>query len=177
MGIMTGGDVLKGKKILAVDDEPDILDTLKDLLEECNIETATNFESAKDLLESQVYDAVILDIMGVRGFDLLKITAEKKIPALMLTAHGLNPDNLVGSIRLGAKSYIPKDKISEIDIYLKDIFLAQEKGIEKSGTWFARLGSFFDIRFGKGWKNKDKKFWEEFDDIYKVSKEELEEIM
>jgi CheY-like chemotaxis protein len=177
MVIMADDDVLKGKKILAVDDEPDILDTLKDLLEECNIETATNFESAKDLLESQVYDAVILDIMGVRGFDLLKITAEKKIPALMLTAHGLNPDNLVGSIRLGAKSYIPKDKISEIDIYLKDIFLAQEKGIEKSGTWFARLGSFFDNRFGKGWKNKDKKFWEEFDDIYKVSKEELEEIM
>jgi DNA-binding NtrC family response regulator len=160
-----------------VDDEPDILDTLKDLLEECDIDTATNFESAKDLLESQVYDAVILDIMGVRGFDLLKITAEKKTPALMLTAHGLNPDNLVGSIRLGAKSYIPKDKISEIDIYLKDIFLAQEKGIEKSGTWFARLGTFFDTRFGKGWKNKDKKFWEEFDDIYKVSKEELEEIM
>jgi CheY-like chemotaxis protein len=177
MVIMAGDDILKGKKILAVDDEPDILDTLKDLLEECNIETATNFESAKDLLESQVYDAVILDIMGVRGFDLLKITAEKKTPALMLTAHGLNPDNLVGSIRLGAKSYIPKDKISEIDIYLKDIFLAQEKGIEKSGTWFARLGTFFDTRFGKGWKNKDKKFWEEFDDIYKVSKEELEEIM
>ncbi len=174
---MAGDDILKGKKILAVDDEPDILDTLRDLLEECDIDTATNFESAKDLLESQVYDAVILDIMGVRGFDLLKITAEKKIPALMLTAHGLNPDNLVGSIRLGAKSYIPKDKISEIDIYLKDIFLAQEKGIEKSGTWFARLGTFFDTRFGKGWKNKDKKFWEEFDDIYKVSKEELEEIM
>jgi DNA-binding NtrC family response regulator len=174
---MAGDDILKGKKILAVDDEPDILDTLRDLLEECNIETANNFESAKDLLESQVYDAVILDIMGVRGFDLLKITAEKKTPALMLTAHGLNPDNLVGSIRLGAKSYIPKDKISEIDIYLKDIFLAQEKGIEKSGTWFARLGSFFDNRFGKGWKNKDKKFWEEFDDLYKVSKEELEEIM
>jgi DNA-binding NtrC family response regulator len=174
---MAGDDILKGKKILAVDDEPDILDTLRDLLEECNLETATSFESAKDLLENQVYDAVILDIMGVRGFDLLKITTEKKIPALMLTAHGLNPDNLVGSIRLGAKSYIPKDKISEIDVYLKDIFLAQEKGIEKSGTWFARLGSFFDKRFGKGWKNKDKKFWEEFDDLYKVSKEELEEIM
>jgi DNA-binding NtrC family response regulator len=177
MVIMAGDDILKGKKILAVDDEPDILDTLRDLLEECNVETATSFESAKDLLESQVYDAVILDIMGVRGFDLLKITTEKKIPTLMLTAHGLNPDNLVGSIRLGAKSYIPKDKISEIDVHLKDIFHAQEKGIEKSGTWFARLGSFFDNRFGKGWKNKDKKFWEEFDDLYKVSKEELEDIM
>jgi hypothetical protein len=65
----------------------------------------------------------------------------------------------------------------EIDIYLKEIFIAQEKGIEKSGNWFVRLGSFFDKRFGQGWKNKDKKFWEEFDKTYKVSKDELEEIM
>ncbi|UCF56229.1 MAG: response regulator [Deltaproteobacteria bacterium] len=174
---MASDDILKGKKILAVDDEPDILETIQEILEQCDIETAISFESAKELLESKVYDAAILDIMGVRGFDLLGIVTEKKIPALMLTAHGLNPDNLVGSIKLGAKSYIPKDKMHEIDIYLKEIFLAQEKGIEKSGNWFARLSSFFDERFGLGWKNKDKKFWKEFDQTYKVTKEELEEIM
>ncbi len=55
--------------------------------------------------------------MGVKGFDLLEIAGEKKIPALMLTARGLNPDNLVGSIKLGAKSYVPKEKMSEIDTY------------------------------------------------------------
>jgi DNA-binding response OmpR family regulator len=106
---MAGDDILKGKKILAVDDEVDILDTLREILEKCDVDTASTFQSAKALLESKAYDAVILDIMGVKGFDLLKIAAEKKIPALMLTAHGLNPDNLVGSIKLGAKSYIPKD--------------------------------------------------------------------
>jgi len=170
-------DILKGKKILAVDDEIDILDTLEEILEDCDVERATSFESAKELLENKIYDAAILDIMGVQGFDLLEIAIEKNIPALMLTAHGLNPDNLVGSIKLGAKSYIPKDRMHEIGIYLKEIFLAREKGIEKSGNWFARLSAFFDERFGHGWKNKDKKFWEEFDDTYKVSKEELEEIM
>ena len=115
--------------------------------------------------------------MGVKGFDLLEIATEKKIPALMLTAHGLNPDNLVGSIKLGAKSYVPKEKMSEIDIYLKEIFMAREKGIVKSGNWFARLGTFFDERFGTGWKNKDKKFWDEFDKTFEVSKDELEKIM
>lgn len=174
---MASEDILKGKKILAVDDEPDILDTLEEILEDCDVDKATSFESAKQMLQSKVYDAAILDIMGVRGFDLLEIAIDKKIPALMLTAHGLNPDNLVGSIRLGAKSYIPKDKMHEIDIYLKEIFLAQEKGIEKSGNWFARLSSFFDQRFGHGWKNKEKKFWKEFDQTYKVSKDELEDIM
>ena len=94
---MAENDILKGKKILAVDDEQDILDTLVEILNECNVVTATSFESAKEFLETEIYDAAILDIMGVRGFDLLEIATEKKIPALMLTAHGLNPDNLVGS--------------------------------------------------------------------------------
>jgi DNA-binding NtrC family response regulator len=174
---MTSDAILNGKKILIVDDEIDVLESLEDLLDECELETATSYESAKELLESKAYDAAILDIMGVRGFDLLEIAIEKKIPALMLTAHGLNPNNLVGSIKLGAKSYIPKEKMSEIDIYLKEIFIAREKGIEKSGNWFARLGSFFDNRFGPGWKHKDKKFWDEFDKNFKVSKDELEKIM
>jgi len=174
---MAGDDILKGKKILVVDDEPDILETIEEILDECVIDTAANFESAKALLETKLYDAAILDIMGVRGFDLLDIAIEKKVPAMMLTAQGLNPDNLVGSIKVGAKSYIPKEKMDEIDIYLKEIFLSQEKGIEKSGNWFARLSSFFDSRFGSEWKNKDKKFWEEFDQSYKVTKDELEDIM
>ncbi|MFH1242059.1 MAG: response regulator, partial [Pseudomonadota bacterium] len=87
-------DILKGKNILLVDDEPDILETLAETLDECDIETASTFESAKKLLESKVYDAAVLDIMGVRGFDLLEIATRKKIPALMLTAHGLSPENL-----------------------------------------------------------------------------------
>ena len=174
---MASDDILKGKKILAVDDEPDILDTLVDMLDQCDIETASSFESAKELLENKVYDAAILDIMGVRGFDLLNIATKKKIPALMLTAHGLNPDNLVGSIKLGAKSYIPKDKIGDLNLYLTDLFRAQERGIEKSGNWFTRLSEFFDTRFGHGWKNKDKKFWKEFDETYKVSKDELQKLL
>jgi DNA-binding NtrC family response regulator len=177
MAIMASDDILAGKKILIVDDEPDVLESIEEILEECDVETASSYESAKELFEKKKFDAAILDIMGVRGFDLLEIAIEKKIPALMLTAHGLNPDNLVGSIKLGAKSYIPKEMMSEIDTYLKEIFIAEEKGIEKSGNWFARLGSFFDKRFGSGWKNKDKKFWGEFDKIYQVSKDELQDIM
>jgi DNA-binding NtrC family response regulator len=174
---MANDDILAGKKILIVDDEPDVLESIEEILEACDVETASTYESAKALFEEKDFDAAILDIMGVKGFELLEIAAEKNVPALMLTAHGLNPDNLVGSIKLGAKSYVPKEKMSEIDTYLKEIFIAQAKGIEKSGNWFARLGSFFDERFGKEWKNKDKKFWNEFDKTFEVSKDELEKIM
>jgi len=164
-------DILEGKSILLVDDEPDILETLAEILDECDIETASTFESAKKLLESKEYDATVLDIMGVRGIELLKIAVSKKIPALMLTAHGLSSENLSGSIKFGARSYIPKSKINEMDIFLKEMFLLQEKGIEKSGNWFARLSSFFDNYFGHGWKEKDKRFWSEFDSTHQVSKD------
>ena len=101
-------EVLEGKRILIVDDEPDILDTLKELLDMCLIDTAPNFETAQKFLKRGSYDAAILDIMGVKGYDLLGLTKEKNIPSLMLTAHALSPDNLVKSLKKGAHSYVPK---------------------------------------------------------------------
>jgi len=174
---MQGDDILKGKRILIVDDEPDILETLEDLLDMCLIDTAPNFEAAKKFLDKYTYDVAILDIMGVRGYDLLEVATQKGIPALMLTAHALSPDNLVKSIKGGAQSYIPKDKIADITTFLIDILEAREKGIEKHGNWFARLRPFFDKKFGAGWRERDKEFWSDFDKKYVVTKEEVEEIM
>lgn len=176
---MQGEEILKGKKILIVDDEPDILETLEELLDNCLIDTAPNFETAKKFLDKYGYDAAILDIMGVRGYDLLKLATQKGIPSLMLTAHALSPDNLVRSIKGGAKSYIPKDRIADIATFLADILEAREKGIEKDRNWFTRLKPFFDKKFGPEWRRKNEEFWKEFDATYtsRVSKEELEEIM
>jgi DNA-binding NtrC family response regulator len=170
-------ELLRGKRILIVDDEVDILDTLAEMLDMCSVDTAPNYETAKKFLDKNAYDAAILDIMGVRGYDLLKLTKEKGVPALMLTAHALSPDNLVKSIKGGAQSYVPKDKISDINMFLSDILRAREKGAKKQGTWFAKLRPFFDKKFGPGWRKKDKEFWKEFDETYHVSKEDVEKIM
>lgn len=170
---MATNNILEGKKILAVDDEPDVLDSLKEILDGCDVETASTFETGKALLSERAYDAAILDIMGVRGFDLLAIAVERDIPAIMLTAHGLNPENLVDSIKLGAKSYIPKERMQEIELYLKALFQDAERGVDRSRSWFDRLSSFFDDRFGVGWKTKHKRFWEEFDQTYRISKNDL----
>ena len=168
---------LKGKKILIVDDEPDVLEVLKEQLEMCIIDTAPNFETAKKFLDKNTYDVAILDIMGVRGYELLEIANQKGIPALMLTAHALSPDNLVKSIKNGAQSYIPKEKMYDIDTFVVDIIKAKEKGSQAYGVWLARLKQFFDKRFGPNWKEKDREFWQEFDKKYIASKEELENIM
>lgn len=170
-------DILEGKKILIVDDEPDVLETLAELLDKCLVDTAPSFETARKFLDQTVYDAAILDIMGVRGYDLLELANKKGIPALMLTAHALSPDNLVKSIEGGAQSYVPKEKITDITTYLADIMKAREKGIEKHGNWFARLKPFFDKKFGKGWRKEHEEFWKEFDETYHVSKEEIERVL
>jgi DNA-binding NtrC family response regulator len=169
--------ILKGKKILVVDDEQDILQTLKEELDMCVVDSAPDFEAARKFLDRYDYDAAILDIMGVRGYDLLSITAEKGIPTLMLTAHALSPENLVTSIKQGAQSYVPKEKMSEIATFLADVLEARERGINKHGNWFARLKPFFDKKFGADWREKEREFWMDFDKNYIVTKKELEEIM
>ena len=82
--------ILNGKKILAVDDEPDVLAVLEeeimDACPSCVLDKATTYESAVKLLESKPYDVVVLDIMGVRGFDLLDLAVKKDLKVAMLTA-------------------------------------------------------------------------------------------
>jgi CheY-like chemotaxis protein len=68
--------ILSNKRILAVDDEPDVLmvveEEILDVCPNCQLDKATTFEEAAQLLASWTYDLVILDIMGVRGFELLE---------------------------------------------------------------------------------------------------------
>lgn len=170
-------NILEGKRILIVDDEADILETLTELLDTSINDTAPSFETAKKFLDKNIYDAAVFDIMGVQGYELLKIAQQKGIPALMLTAHALSPSNLVKSIKEGASAYVPKDKIGDIDVYLADIIKAGEEGIKKQGTWFARLKEFFDEKFGAGWKEEHKEFWQDFDKNFPVSREDVNKIL
>ena len=159
---MSNTSLLDHKRILIVDDEPDVLETLEDLLSMCRTVKASSFEEAKEALETQYFDMAILDIMGVDGYKLLEISKERNVIAVMLTAHALSPDNVVKSYKEGAASYLPKDEMVNIAVYLNDILQAKEEGKSFWGRWFDRLGSFFENRFGPDWREDDKEFWEEF---------------
>ncbi|MEN8210398.1 MAG: universal stress protein [Thermodesulfobacteriota bacterium] len=159
-------DLLKDRKILVVDDEPDILETVEELLDMCSLDTAASFEEAKKLLNNNQYDLAILDIMGVSGYDVLALARKKDIPALMLTAHALTPENLKESIQKGADSYIPKDELANLTEHVADVIKARIAGKQGYGAWFSILKPFFDKSFGKGWRNKDRSFWNSFDEKY-----------
>jgi len=156
--------LLDGKSVLIVDDEPDVLATLEDLLEICHVEKATNFEEAEALLENKYFDMAVLDIMGVDGYKLLEIANEKDVIAVMLTARALSPDHVIKSFEEGAAFYVPKDEMQNIATFLNDVLEAQEKGKHLWQRWLERIGNAYcERRFGPNWKEKDKEFWKKFE--------------
>lgn len=151
-----GKSILYGKKLLAVDDEPDILDVLEEEIlggcSQCVIDKATTYEQAVKYLEKPDYDIVILDIMGVRGFELLEMAVKKKLKVVMLTAHALNPEALQRSYEMKARAYLPKDKLGEINSYLEDVLTQDfESGWKRL---YKKLRDFFDDIFGDDWEKK-----------------------
>jgi DNA-binding NtrC family response regulator len=159
---MDAREYIRGKRILIVDDEQLVLDSLAALLDICKIDTALTFEEGKRQLEENDYDMAILDIMGVQGFELLAVAKGRGIPALMLTAHGLSEENLRKSAANGASYYVPKEEMANIATFVADVLEAFDKKKSPWIKWFERLGSYYDRRFhGKGWREKEKEFWEQ----------------
>ena len=153
---------LNGKRVLIVDDEVDVLETLSLLLSMCDVRKASNFDEARELLDKEALDIAVLDIMGVDGYKLLEIANKKNVIAVMLTAHALSPDNIVKSFKEGAASYLPKEEMARIAEFLEEVLEAKEKGKHLWWGWLDRWGSFYDKKFGADWKDEDKEFWEKF---------------
>ncbi len=154
--------ILTDKRILAVDDETDVLETLEDLLDDYPgliLDTATDYESGYHLLRSWTYDAVILDIMGVRGYDLLNAAVHLGFPTVMLTAHAFSSEDLKRSITLGARAYIPKERMTDMPAFLEDVILLGHRSSLKK--MFQHLGGLFDNRFGPRWMENEKTFWDQ----------------
>jgi DNA-binding response OmpR family regulator len=157
-----GSDILKNKRILAVDDEPDVLDTLEEILEDNEglaFDRALDYETGYHLLRSWSYDAVILDIMGVRGFDLLNASVHLGFPTVMLTAHAFSAEALRKAIEMGARAYIPKEKMFDIADFLEDVLALEHRS--SLMRMFQRLGGVFNKKFGSQWMEDEKTFWDQ----------------
>jgi len=150
---MSETELLAGKRILAVDDEKDVLDIIREELELCRVTTAEDFDAAQRLLATESYDLVILDIMGVKGFDLLDITRQKQIPAVMLTAHALTPASLQRSIDQGAVSFLPKEELSRLRELITEIFEHLKMGRTHWERVIERLGPRFKEIWGVLWED------------------------
>lgn len=153
---MTDLGILTGKRILVVDDEQDVLETVKDQLSACEIATAGDFQSAYDLIKNESFDLIILDIMGVNGFALLEAARKRGTPAAMLTAHAVNVESINLAIRGGAVSFLPKDELARLPELISEILEEVAAGRSHWNKLFQRLGPYFKDRL-----------WVEFEDLEK----------
>lgn len=118
------------KKILIVDDEQDIVESLKFVLEAAGYTcySAFNGEDGLRLAKELLPDLIILDVMmpkinGYKISRLLKYDSKyKNIPILMITARSQEEDKLIGE-ETGADEYITKpfdldDVVKKVEQYL-----------------------------------------------------------
>jgi len=157
---MDTSKILKDKLVLVVDDEIDVTDTVEEILDMCLVRKANDYDTARQLLLGYTFDVVILDIMGVNGFELLKLAVNRGFPTLMLTAHALTPEALEKSIRLGAVSFLPKEKMADLDEFIADVVIGGGGQIWRK--LFDKIGHLFSKRFGSDWKQRNR-FFEEFE--------------
>ena len=108
-------DMVKGKKILIVDDEPDILNLVSLHLKKGGFRTKEflDVDSLYRFLKSEIPDLIILDLMlpDTDGYEvckhLKKEDAFSNIPIIMLTARAEESERILG-LELGADDYIAK---------------------------------------------------------------------
>jgi DNA-binding NtrC family response regulator len=156
--------ILNDKRLLAVDDESDVLESLEELVlaeaPGCRIDKAGNYEDAAALLEANAYDLVVLDIMGVRGFDLLEVAVKRHFRVAMLTAHALTPEALKRSCDMKAYAFLPKEKLADIVPFLEDV-LKYDYAIGWKRL-LQKLHGFFSDRFVSDWEKKTGLDWREW---------------
>lgn len=104
--------VLEKDHILIVDDDKDIVNLLKDILEDEGYKTdhCYNGKDALYKINNNKYDLIILDVMlpDIDGFELCRKVRDKvTIPIIFLTAKSKNLDKVIG-LEIGGDDYITK---------------------------------------------------------------------
>jgi CheY-like chemotaxis protein len=103
------------RKVLVVDDEPDVLLATRLLLQTAgySVLEARTGEEALALVEEAEPDAMFLDLRmpDMDGWDVLEELGARghleRVPVIVLSAHG-SPGRVERSVELGAKAYVRK---------------------------------------------------------------------
>jgi DNA-binding response OmpR family regulator len=103
---------MNGNKILVVEDDPNLLETLRYNLrqEHYEVVTASDGEQAIEVTRKERPELIVLDIMlpKISGFEVCRILRkEMTVPILMLTAKADETDKVVG-LEIGADDYMTK---------------------------------------------------------------------
>jgi DNA-binding response OmpR family regulator len=151
--LANGGE--KGSaRILMIDDDVKFCRLMRDYLapQGFTVVGAHTGESGVDAARQNGYQAIILDVRlpGMTGFEVLrKLRANLDVPVMMLTAHGEEPDLIVG-FELGADDYVPKTASPrELLARIKALIRRRERPLENRPI---RIGNLkLDPSTREGW--------------------------
>jgi DNA-binding response OmpR family regulator len=123
-------------KVLVVEDEPTLLETLEYNLTRQGYEvyTAADGLTALEVAQQQRPDVIVLDVMlpGIDGFEVCRILRrEMNVPILMLTARAEEVDKIVG-LEVGADDYLTKpfsmrELLARVKALLRRVRLIREE--------------------------------------------------
>ena len=131
------------KKILIVDDEPQIVEICRDYLKAAGYETVTasNGSQALALARREKPDLIVLDLMmpEMDGLDVTReIRRASDVPIIMLTARVEETDKLIG-LELGADDYItkpfsPRELVARIRVVLRRVVNSPDGDTIRAGS-------------------------------------------
>jgi len=154
--------ILNGKRILAVDSEPNVLTMLEEILKvcpDCRLDRVTTYIDAVEKMVSWTYDLAILDIMAPQAFDLLDLAAYRNFPVLVLTTKTLTAP-LEQPIQLVPQTCFPKERIKEIVPFLESML--QYRDLPRWKRFYMKLVDFFSGHFESDWEKKTGTKWREW---------------
>jgi DNA-binding NtrC family response regulator len=118
------------EKVLLVDDEKDFLETLADRMRNrgMTVDTSASAIEALKRIETESYDAIILDLMmpGMDGLEALKRVKERRpeLQVILLTGFG-TLEKGIEAMKLGATDFV--EKPADLEILTQKIKNAQAK--------------------------------------------------
>lgn len=147
----------KPKKLLLIDDDPNLILLVKDYLEFRGYEvvTAENGREALEVLEQQIPDMIICDVMmpEMDGYSLVStIRSDPKtswIPVLFLSAKGQSQDRVKG-LNIGADVYMvkpfePEELVAQVESSLKQASRLIQHKDSKGGESSPKMQVPFDV--------------------------------
>jgi heterodisulfide reductase subunit A len=149
----------KGFRILVVDDELIVRDSLKEWLEEEGfaVDMAASGQEALDQLTGQTYQLMLLDLKmpGMDGVEVLKKTKEEfpDLAVIMMTAYA-TVETAVEAMKIGAQDYLlkpfdPETLIPMAERLYQEIAAAKGRQIEVGAVVLCGGTAFFDPASGK----------------------------